>query len=330
MRIMVADALRADPDIEVIGTATNGKDGVDKTISLNPDVVITDMVMPQYDGLYAVTNIMKNKPVPIILLSSLGRANPEIFKALNAGAFDFFDKPSSNDSIKFRQALAKLTQKIKVASGIDVGALGKKANKVHHEDHVFGSTLQYDIVAIGASTGGPSTIESILDQLPQNLAIPVVIVQHMPERFLASYAQRLNSIIPLPVQLAHNEEYLKAGRVYILKGDGNMKIETDEFGRSYFRYSDQKYKEYDSPSIDCLFESVADVYGSKAIGIILTGMGRDGSQGLKKIKIRGGLTIAQDAESCIVNGMPKSAVEIGAIDYVVKLKEIPGFVISCF
>lgn len=330
MRIMISDALRSDPDIAVVGTANNGKDGADKARQLHPDVVITDMVMPEYDGLYAVRTIMKNSPIPIILLSSLDRANPEVFDALNEGAFDFIDKPQTKNSDEFKNSLHTLKERIKAACNLDSEVLGKQINRTNHHFHTFDSLLQYNILTIGASTGGPSAVESVLMQLPGNLPIPVVIAQHMPHRFLISYADRLKSILPLPVKVARRNDVLKAGIIYITPGDGNMKVRADGEGRPAFFYSKRIYKEFNDPSVDCMFESIADFYGTKTIGVILTGMGKDGSEGLLKIKKSGGLTIAQDAASCVVHGMPKAAMENGAVDYVVNLKEIPGFVMSCF
>lgn len=330
MRIMITDSLRSDPEIEVIGTANNGKEGVQKVSKLHPDVVITDMVMPEYDGLYAVKNIMEKSPTPIILLSSLDRANADIFDALNAGAFDFIDKPRTKDSGNFKKALGKLKQRIKAAVGLDSGVLGKQVDKTNHHFHTFDGILQYSVLAIGASTGGPSAIESILAQLPENLAIPVVITQHMPDRFLDSFAQRLEALLPLTVKLAKRSEQLRPGIIYIVPGDGNMVVKPDSNGKPIFRYSRKAYKEFNDPSVDCMFESIADFYGDQAIGVILTGMGKDGSNGLLKIKKNGGLTVAQEGKSCVVNGMPQAAVDIGAADYVVKLREIPGFVMSCF
>ncbi len=327
---MISDALRSDPHFDVVGTANNGKEGANKAQQLHPDVVVTDMMMPDYDGLYAVRNIMKNSPAPIILLSSLDRTNPEVFDALNEGAFDFIDKPQTKNSVEFKNALSVLKERIKAASTLDSGVLRKKVDRTNHHFHTFESVLQYHVLAIGASTGGPSAVESVLSQLPGNLPIPVVIAQHMPHRFLISYAERLRSLLPIPVQLARRNDVLKPGVIYIAPGDGNMSIRMDMDGRPAFFYSKRVYKEFNDPSVDCIFESVATCYGTKAIGVILTGMGRDGSQGLLKIKKSGGLTIAQDANSCVVHGMPKAAVEKGAVDYVVNLKEIPGFVMSCF
>lgn len=330
MRIMIADTLRSDPEIQVVGTANNGKEGLEKVKALRPDVVVTDMIMPGYDGLYAVKNIMEKSPTPVILLSSLGRGDAGIFDALNAGAFDFVDKPQTKDSRHFKDALSKLKERIRAASALNFEALGKQVDKINHHFHSFESVLQYNILAIGASTGGPSAVESILTQLPGNLAIPVVITQHMPERFLDSYSQRLANILPLEVKLAEHNEELAPGTIYITPGDGNMLVKVSAQRKPVFQYSEEKYKEFNNPSIDCMFGSIADLYGTKAIGAILTGMGKDGSKGLLQIKKNGGLTIAQEGKSCVVNGMPKAAVDAGAAGHVLRLKDIPGFIMSCF
>ena len=327
---MIADTLRSDPGIQVVGTANNGKEGVEKTRSLRPDVVIVDMVMPEYDGLYAVKNIMEETPTPIILLSSLDRANPEVFDALNAGAFDFVDKPAAKDAADFKGALEKLKERIRAATGLHAGVLGRQVEKVNHNFHAFESILRYDVLAIGASTGGPSAIEAILTRLPANLAIPVVIIQHMPTRFLVSYAQRMANLLPLKVKIAEDNEKPEVCTIYIVPGDGNMEIRRAASGHMTFSYSKKTYRQFNNPSIDCMFESIGDFYGTKAIGVILTGMGKDGSHGLLHIKKKGGLTIAQEGKSCVVNGMPKASIDIGAADYVLKLREIPGFVMSCF
>lgn len=330
MRIMISDALRSDPEIEVVGTANNGKEGAAKALMLQPDVIVSDMIMPEYDGIYAVKKIMETNPIPIILLSSLGKTTTEIFDALNAGAVDFIDKPQTKNPDEFKSALGALKEKIKLASSLDSKSFGKQIDKKNHNSHTFGSTLLYNILAIGSSTGGPSAVESLVTQLPKNLPIPVVITQHMPERFLVSYAQRISNIVPLNVKIASKDEELIPGTIYIAPGDGNMKIFKSKSGKNVFTYSDTKYKEFNNPSVDCMFESVAETYGSKAICVILTGMGKDGTAGMLKAKKMGGLTIAQDPASCVVNGMPQAARDAGAVDYVVNLKEIPGFVMSCF
>ncbi len=324
MRILLSDLLRKDQTIEVVGTAMNGLEGVKKVKSLKPDVVITDMVMPQYDGLYVVQQLMKDMPVPIILLSSLDRADPKIFDALKEGAFDFIDKPQEK---QVSEGYLPLTRMIREASITDYLKLRQRVEGRNTFVHTFEACLNYDIIAIGASTGGPSAIELIVNNLPNNLNIPVLIAQHMPERFIESFATRLADTMGLKVSVARNGEHLLSNHIYLAPGTANMRINLSGSGpRAEYVYD--QYKEFNHPSIDCLFESVANIYGKRAIGVILTGMGKDGTHGLSKIKEAGGLTLAQDEHSSIVYGMPKSAIESGAAMQQVPLTEIPNFIIS--
>ncbi len=324
MRILLSDLLHKDGNIEVIATANNGFDGVEKVKSLKPDVVITDMVMPQFDGLYVVQQLMKDMPVPIILLSSLGRTDPKIFDALKEGAFDFIDKPHEKE---VTQGYLPLTKMVGEASMTDYIKLRQRTKGRNTSVHTFEVRLNYDIIAIGASTGGPSAIEAIVTNLPANLAIPVVIAQHMPERFIESFAQRLSDTMGLRVSVARDGEALLGNHIYLAPGTANMRIDLSGSSPSV-KYVYDQYKEFNHPSIDCLMESVASIYGSRAIGVILTGMGKDGTQGLHKIKEAGGLTLTQDEPSCVVYGMPKVAFETGAARHRVALSEIPNFIIN--
>jgi len=328
MRILLSDYLKSDPEVELIAVGNNGKDGFEKTKMHRPDVVVTDMVMPDFDGLYGIKNIMKECPTPIIVLSSLDKTNPQIFDALKAGALEFVDKPKSDIQGTFKGGGYELLNLIKSFADID-DITQKSANllEVTHQ-HTFSSQLEYDIIAIGASTGGPGATESIITRLPGNLAIPVVIAQHMPPRFLVSYAERLDKLTPLRVKIPNAGEELKPGYVYVAPGNTNTRVMI-QAGKPIFRFTSKKYKEFNEPSVDCLFESVGDAYGKKAIGVILTGMGRDGTLGLKRIKSLGGRVISQDEASAVVYGMPKSAYDAGVVDQIVKLRDIPGYIVSC-
>ncbi len=331
MRILISDLLRRDPKIEVVDTANNGKDGIEKVRMHKPDVVITDMVMPEYDGLYVVQRIMKEMLTPVIVLSALEKTDPKVFDALHAGAFDFVDKPKENIATQLKQGNYPLLAMVKAAAATNVASLIKqKVNRNNNHHHTFGQQLNYDIIAIGASTGGPGAIEAILNKLPTNLSVPVVIAQHMPERFLESFALRLNNSTPLPVKLARKGDILRGGTIYMAPGHSNMKINKHPIsGDPFVTFSKRTFKEFNYPSVDCLFESVAATFGKKAIGVILTGMGKDGTEGLKAISNSGGFTIAQDEQSSVVFGMPKNAWEAGAAKRIVKLHEIPGFLVSC-
>ncbi len=324
MRILLSDLLRKDEHIDVIGTASDGLEGVEKVRDLKPDVVITDVVMPRFDGLYVVQQLMHEMPLPIILLSSLDRTDQKIFDALNEGAFDFLDKPRAEHA---SEGYAPLTNLVREAVITDRFKLGRKAQGKNTSEHSFEENLNYDIVVIGSSTGGPGAVESLLNNLPKNLSVPVIIAQHMPERFIESFGLRLRDSTGLRVSVARNGDLLLSNHIYLAPGTSNIRVEKSRSGPR-IKYVSDNFKEFNNPSIDCLFESVAHTYGENTIGVILTGMGRDGVAGLKRIKSFGGLTIAQDEASSIVYGMPKAAFETGAAKYQIPLTEIPNFIVS--
>jgi two-component system chemotaxis response regulator CheB len=329
MRKVIGDITNSDEAIELIGIARNGQQGCQMVSELRPDVVVTDVVTPEYDGVYVVNSVMEERPVPVILLSSLEKTDSRIFDALEHGAFEFIDKPTDVNSA--HNGNYRLLDLIKEASRTDITLLkAKQLAKRNANEHSFGKTLNYQIVVIGASTGGPGAVEHIIANLPVNLKIPVVIAQHMPQRFLETFTQRLHEQGPLPVRLARKGEALKGGTIYIVPGEANTRIEQNVINGSYlFTFTEKMYSEFNYPSVDCLFESAAETFGRTCIGVILTGMGRDGTMGLMKIKEKGGYTVAQDETSSVVYGMPKVAYESGAVRQVVSLKEIPGYLISC-
>lgn len=324
MRILLSDMLRKDGSIEVIATAANGLEGVEKVKALKPDVVITDMVMPQFDGLYVVQQLMKDMPVAIILLSSLDRTDPKIFDALNEGAFDFIDKPKEK---QIAEGAFPLNQMVKEASMADFLKLRKRVKGRNTHIHSFEARLNYDIIVVGASTGGPSAVELLVNNLPANLTLPVVVAQHMPERFIESFAQRLKDTTGLKVSVAREGERLLSNHIYLAPGTANMRIALEN-SSLVVQFSHDHFKEFNNPSIDCLFESVGDLYGTRAIGVILTGMGKDGAKGLERIRASGGLTIAQDEPSSVVYGMPKVAFETGAATHQIPMNEISNFIVS--
>lgn len=321
MRIFLSDLLRADNRIEVLDTAINGLEGVQKAKALKPDVIITDMVMPHYDGLFVVKQLMKEMPVPIILLSSLDRTDPKIFDALNEGAFDFIDKPLEKD---VRNGFRPLTNLVCEASASPITKSSQRTRRINSLRHTFDPILNYEIITIGASTGGPGAVEFVINNIPENLSTPVIIAQHMPERFINSFVKRLCETTKRNICVAHEGKAILNHTIYLLPGNTNTRIDHHRF----FRFTQDTYVQYNNPSVDCLFESIASVYGKKAIGIILTGMGKDGVKGLAEIKAAGGLTISQDQASSVVYGMPKAAAETGAASHQLPLTEIPTFIIS--
>ncbi len=327
MRLVVSDMINSSPDIMVLDTAENGLEAVQKTKSLLPDVVLLDMTMKDYDGLYAVKNIMKDTPTPIIILSSLGNTQPDlVFEALDCGAYDFVNKPTGVLGSKIRDLEQHLFGKLRNAARVDVSNLKQKASKKNNLQHTFDASL-YDIISIGSSTGGTGALEHILTHMPENLPIPVVIAQHMPQDFIHSFAERLNGILPFEVSVAVEGNALQQNNVYLIPCDVNMGV-AKRRDKIVFQVFNEDFKEYNHPSVDCLMQSVARTYQAKSIGVLLTGMGCDGAIGIKEIFDQKGYTIAQDEASCIVFGMPKAAIETGGVRTVLSLKQMPSFLVS--
>lgn len=331
MRLVIADMLRQDESIEVIDTASNGKEAYEKTLALKPDVIVLDLVMGEYDGMYAVRKITETQPTPIIILSSAGNVNPDfVVEALNAGAFSFVNKPQGILSAHIREVNAILIDKIKAAAGIDTKKLIQTNQKNQNTNpHTFEQKLAYSIIVIGASTGGTGAIESILLNLPSNLPIPLLIAQHIPENFVHSFANRLNELVPLEIGVAKEDEILRGGKVYIAPCSSNTKLKKQADNKIRFCSTEERYTQFNNPSIDSLMLSVAQLYGDKAIGVLLTGMGRDGVQGLSAIYHAGGFTIAQDEKTSVVFGMPKAAIEEGVARFVLPLTDIAPFLVGC-
>lgn len=330
MRLLIRDILQSDSQLEVIGTAENGKEALEKTLNLRPDVVLLDMLMPEYDGLYAVEHIMKQCPTPIIILSSIGHTNINpIMKSMELGAFDYLNKPVK-DNTKLRSIDAEIIRKVKEAVISNIKTSADVSSITNLNEHVFADSLSYDVVVIGSSTGGPTALEEVIKKLPANLAVPVLIAQHMPVNFVPSFALRLNKIVPLKVEVGRKGMPVKAGNIIISPGDKNMIVKKDSLTQEVnIDFSYKVYPEFNNPSVNALMNSVADTYGGRSIGAILTGMGKDGADGMTKIKNNGGYTIAQSKETCAVFGMPREAIARKCIDEVVPISEIGGFITSC-
>ncbi|MCC5920979.1 MAG: chemotaxis-specific protein-glutamate methyltransferase CheB [Cyclobacteriaceae bacterium] len=329
MRLLISDIISSDDDIEVIDTAVNGKEAVEKVKELKPDVVLLDMTMKDYDGFYAVKHIMKYHPTPIVIVSALGNTQPEkVFDAINEGAFDFVNKPTGALNSKIRDLDKEIIYKIKDAANAEIDKLGiKKANR-NHNPHTFFDQLPFQLVLVGASTGGTGAIEEFLKRLPENFPLPIVIAQHIPHDFVYSFANRLDRLFEFKVKIARETESLQNNTVYILPANVNSTLVQNRSGKLTFGKTDEKFTEYNFPSIDSLFESVAKIGDAKSIAILMTGMGRDGANGLLQLRRKGSMTIAQSESSCVVFGMPKAAIEIGAAEHTLHLNQMSGFVVS--
>ena len=322
VRKILTQELSKDPDIEVIGTAPDPYVGRDKIVQLKPDVLILDIEMPKMDGITFLEKLMKHYPMPVIIVSSLAQEGCQVaLKALELGALEVMAKPGASYSVK--DMSEQLIDKIKAVSGIKYFKAPAKRKETDITSVASKAMIRttHKIIAIGASTGGTEAIKEILVKLPPDMP-PILVVQHMPQYFTRSFAERLNSLCKLKVKEAEDGELLAPGKVLIAQGNKHMILKRS--GASYYvEIKDGELVYHQRPSVEVLFSSVARYAGANAVGIILTGMGKDGAVGLLEMKNAGAYTIAQDEQSCVVYGMPKEAVSVGAVMKVVSLEKIP-------
>lgn len=333
MRKIISDMLKEETDIEIIGSAKNGREAVDMTLKLKPDVVTLDVEMPVMNGLEALKIIMKESPTRVIMVSSVTKEGAkETIEALNNGAFDFLPKPSGAISLDIRKVKDELVEKIRAAKESDIKILTKsykedriklsKFVKVTQNDRPSPATGKERVVAIGISTGGPKALQNIIPEISADIDAAILIVQHMPPKFTKSLADRLDLLSNIKVKEAEHGDVIKKGTAYVAPGDYHM-IVVEENGEKVIKLNQEENYNGHRPSVNVLFKSVAEIYGKNAIGVIMTGMGGDGAEYLKKIKDAGGKTIAQSKDTCVVFGMPRVAIELGAVDDIVDMEKIP-------
>jgi two-component system chemotaxis response regulator CheB len=317
IRLRVSEILR-NAGFEVF-TAKDGLDALEKVAKFDPDVITLDVNMPNMDGLRMLERLMKEKPKPVIMLSSLTHEGArETIEALRLGALDFIPKPSGGIEEIADELIRKITMVVKVSPNIiRLQNLRRLKGEVVRRNWKANGVC----VIVGSSTGGPSALEHVIPRLPEDFPAPVFIVQHMPPNFTKQLADRLNEISEIEVKEAEDNERVRNGVAYIAPGGMHMKLRR--------ALSIVRIKVFDGlpvnnvkPSVDVTADSVAQVYGGKAVGVILTGMGEDGARGMKRIHDLGGKVIACSEDTCVVFGMPKAAIEIGAVDSIKPLYEI--------
>ena len=327
MRKVISDMLQSDGNIFVVDTARDGLDAIEKVKKWNPQVVTMDVEMPKLDGLSALQRIMKECPTPVIMLSSLTMEGSDTtIRALTMGAVDFIPKPSGAISLDIQKVREELIVKIKVAARAHVfstpGVIVSPVVKT--TPVVCVGTVPTKLVVIGSSTGGPNALQHVIPRLPGNLPAAVLVVQHMPPGFTKSLAQRLNDTSQMEVVEAREGDVLHCQKVYVAPGGYHMFLHT----RTIIGLNQDPPVHSVRPSVDVTLESVVNFYGSQIIGVILTGMGYDGSKGMAMIKKEGGKTIAQNEETCVVYGMPRVVVEMGKADKVLPVQEIADEIVN--
>ncbi|MBF0517923.1 MAG: chemotaxis response regulator protein-glutamate methylesterase [Nitrospirae bacterium] len=343
MRNALKNMISSDKDIQVVGTANDGVEAIEKVLTLKPDIVTMDIEMPRMNGLEALANIMKQCPTSVIMVSSLTVEGAGVtLKALELGAVDFIPKNLSELSINIMNIKQLIIDKIKQIAG--------KRKKL--TDSQFIDSVRYlqprpppqqaqavktpvknqmpskkiAIVAIGTSTGGPKALQSVIPLLPKDFPVPIVISQHMPATFTGPFAQRLNQLSQMQVKEAQHGEKIQNGIVYIAPGSGHMSLLRKGVDRIVNIADNAEY--IYKPSVDVMMLSVAEVNPGACLGVILTGMGNDGLKGMQAIHKSGGRTIAQDEQSCVVYGMPKAVVDAGVADKIAPLKDIANEIIN--
>ncbi len=329
VRKVMSEELSRYPDIEIIGTAVDPYVARDKIVNLRPDVITLDMEMPRMDGLSFLARLMKHYPMPVVVLSSLTPKNSETaLKALELGAVEVLCKPG--EAYSTQNVSRDLARAIRAAAEARVNIQTQRPQETVIPAATVGTLTRttHKVLAIGASTGGTRAVEAVLRALP-GTAPGTVIVQHMPENFTASFAARLNEVCRMEVREARDNDHVVPGVALIAPGNYHMVLRRS--GAQYMvKIKTGPRVHYQRPAVDVLFQSVAKYAGANAVGVILTGMGADGAKGLLEIREAGAHTIAQDEATCVVFGMPKEAIALGAAAQVLPLPKIPAAVIEAF
>jgi two-component system, chemotaxis family, protein-glutamate methylesterase/glutaminase len=326
VRKILSDQLSQFPDIQVIGTAVDPYAARDKIISLKPDVITLDLEMPRMDGLSFLAKLMRFHPIPVVVISSLTPKNSEpALKALELGAIEVIGKPGAAYSVPEAARIARALRAAASARLISPSSATTHA-ATRPVSLLASISATHKIIAIGASTGGTKAIEEVLRGLPANTP-GTVIVQHMPEQFTAAFAARLNQVCKMEIREAREDDAVVTGVVLIAPGNKHMVMKRN--GALYHvKLKDGQPVHYQRPAVDVLFQSVATAAGKNAVGVLLTGMGMDGAKGLLAIREQGAHTIAEDESTCVVFGMPREAIKMGAAVEVVPLPAIPQAILQ--
>lgn len=318
------DILEKQEGIEVVGVASNGMDAMGKVLRLRPDLITLDFEMPEMDGMTFLRWLMSEAPTRVLMVSSHSDS-ATVFKALELGAMDFVVKPTSRASQELKNIKRDLIEKVLGVREMNMEVLSKNLKKVEKktERKAKRGKIKTDIsvLAIGSSTGGPSALQMILTEIPKDMPCAIVISQHMPRGFIAPLASRLNTLCSIKVKEAQSSESVLPGTAYLCPGGSHMSFSM--YGKDIkINLTESKEEDKYTPSVDEMMSSVANVFPVKPMGVILTGMGNDGSVGLKDIRRAGGVTVAESVETSVVFGMPNEAIKVGAVETVLPVDMI--------
>jgi two-component system chemotaxis response regulator CheB len=334
IRALLTEIINTQPDMEVVGTAADPYQAREIIRSLNPDVITLDVEMPRMDGLDFLEKIMRLRPMPVVMVSTLTEKGADVtLRALELGAIDYVAKPKVGVSRGMRELAQEICEKVRIASqakifrrASPVPQASTPASSKHESEVTFSRHSTEKMIVIGASTGGTEAIREVLTQLPADCPA-VVITQHMPQGFTTSFAKRLDGVCKIRVKEAQNGERLLPGHAYI--APGGMHFSVQRSGANYVaEVFDGEPVNRHKPSVEVLFQSVAKNVGPNAMGVMLTGMGKDGAQAMLEMRQAGAYNFAQDEASCVVFGMPKEAIAVGAIDEILPLTQIGKAIIE--
>lgn len=334
-RRTIVKLLEEIPGVEVVGYAVNGEEGLRKALDIRPELITMDLEMPGMDGFTLLRIIMTACPVPVIVVSSHNE-DERVFKALELGAVDFVAKPRRALSDQLLEIRDELQQKVGTLLNLNLQGLKNRTKHLDQAEPVpvkkvvklpRNGVRKFEVVAIGASTGGPPALQKMLTQLPGDLPFSLLISQHMPAGFTKTFAERLNRMLPFEVAEAADGAVVRPNQVFVAPGGMNM-ITVQMRDQVVIRLKEPSREDKYIPSVNAMLASVARVYGSRALAVILTGMGNDGSQGVRKIKEAGGTVLAEAEESSVVFGMPREAIATGVVDKIVHLDQMASRILE--
>ncbi|HVP39747.1 MAG TPA: chemotaxis response regulator protein-glutamate methylesterase [Candidatus Saccharimonadales bacterium] len=328
IRTALTRMLSSERSVAVVGTASNGAEALRMLPLARPDVITLDLEMPVMDGLETLRAVMRDHPVPVLMLSAHTAPGAEAtLKALELGAADFMLKPARLTDSEAAHLRAGLVARVLALACRHAGPRGIPPPRLPQRALQALPRDGFRLVVMGASTGGPRALQQILESLPRELGAGVLVVQHMPPLFTSQFAARLDALAQVPVREARESDTVEAGQVLLAPGDFHMEVTAVEPDRARVRLSREPASEL-RPSVDVLFRSAARRNGPRTLAVVLTGMGSDGRAGMTEIHRTGGVTLAQDADSCVVYGMPRACVEAGVVDRVVSLEEVGGAILE--
>jgi len=326
IRVLLTEILQNDPEVEVIATAEDPIDAREKIKKYKPDVITLDVEMPKMDGITFLKNLMRLRPMPVIMVSTLTQAGADTtMQALQIGAFDFVEKPSTDVKSKLTNLAEDLIEKVKAAATCNTHVLEKNNASKKDVVKLRKNKGNYELIAIGASTGGTEAIRDVITRLPKGLP-PIVMSQHIPDTFSTSYSKRLNGESKIEVRELRSATKLEHGFAYLAPGSHHLVVQRKS-GELWADINDGEKVNRHKPSVDVMYNSIIEMNIKRCLGIILTGMGKDGAKGLKGLRELGCTTVAQDEQSSVVWGMPGAAVALDAAKEVLSLDKIADFIV---